>query len=91
MKRSSTLFAVVAGAAATLLALSGCSASGTTPSGSDGPPQAGGDLVMARSASVMTLLPSRVAENGSLWVTEEILDTLLVPSRDGKTVEPSLA
>lgn len=54
-------------------------------------PQAGGDLVMVRSAPIQTLMPTLAADNGSIWALEEIFDTLLLPTKDGKGVRPGLA
>lgn len=54
-------------------------------------PQKGGNLVMVRSAPIQTLVPTLPAENGSIWALEEIFDTLLFPTQDGKDVQPGLA
>lgn len=54
-------------------------------------PTRGGDLVMARSDPIKTLMPTLAPDNGSIWAIEEIFDTLLVPSPDGKEMKPSLA
>lgn len=54
-------------------------------------PQRGGDLVMVRSAPILTLVPTLPAENGSIWALEELFDTLLFPTEDGKDVKPGLA
>lgn len=85
---------IIAGllAAITLpLALVGCGGGGSTGSTSDNKPQAGGDLVMARADEPTSLVPWVPTDNASIWTIEEIYDTLLVPSSDGKSVKPSLA
>ncbi len=46
---------------------------------------------MARPDEASSLVPSVPTDNASIWVIEEIYDTLLVPSADGLKVEPSLA
>jgi peptide/nickel transport system substrate-binding protein len=54
-------------------------------------PQRGGDLVIVRSDPLQTLLPSQPTDNASIWVIEEVFDTLLVPKADGLGVAPDLA
>lgn len=54
-------------------------------------PQYGGDLVMLRSSPLLSLLPSQPTDNASIWVIEEVFDTLLLPKADGSGVEPGLA
>ncbi len=46
---------------------------------------------MARADEASSLLPSVPTDNASIWIIEEIYDTLLVPSADGLKVEPALA
>lgn len=46
---------------------------------------------MVRSAPIQTLVPTLPAENGSIWALEEMFDTLLFPTEDGKDVKPGLA
>ncbi|MHA7224433.1 ABC transporter substrate-binding protein [Arthrobacter sp. RHLT1-20] len=85
------LLAWGASAAIGSMLLAGCSG-GTeaSTSGSD-TPQAGGNLVIAREADVVTLLPTEASDNQSIWTIEELYDTLLVPSVDGVSQKPSLA
>jgi peptide/nickel transport system substrate-binding protein len=54
-------------------------------------PQYGGDLVMLRAEQLLTLMPSQPTDNASIWVIEEVYDTLLLPKADGSGVEPDLA
>lgn len=54
-------------------------------------PQHGGNLIMLRSEQLRTLLPSQPTDNASIWVIEEVFDTLLVPKADGSGVKPGLA
>ncbi|WP_207129466.1 ABC transporter substrate-binding protein [Actinocatenispora comari] len=69
------------------MALTACGGSGT----GSGVAQSGGDLVMARADEATSLLPSVPTDNASIWVIEEIYDTLTVPDQSGKSVQPSLA
>ncbi len=78
--------AVVMASAASLAA---CSSGGSTTSAAS--PSSGGKLVMARADEATSLLPSVPTDNASIWVIEEIYDTLTSPARDGKSVKPSLA
>ncbi|WP_181257080.1 ABC transporter substrate-binding protein [Pseudaminobacter soli (ex Li et al. 2025)] len=71
--------------------LLGASAFSPTCVLADDTPQAGGDLVMVRSAPIQSFMPTLVAENGSIWALEEVFDTLLLPTEDGKGVQPGLA
>ncbi len=78
--------------AATVVAIatvSACSSGGTSDTSST--PRQGGDLVMARADEATSLLPSVPTDNAAIWIIEEIYDTLTVPRRDGKGVEPGLA
>ncbi|GIL31927.1 ABC transporter substrate-binding protein [Actinocatenispora comari] len=85
MKRLKTLCGAVA--LASTVALTACGGSGT----GSGVAQSGGDLVMARADEATSLLPSVPTDNASIWVIEEIYDTLTVPDQSGKSVQPSLA
>lgn len=80
---------LAAAATALMLTLTACGGGGSS-SGS-GEPQAGGDLVIARADETQSLLPTGPFDNASIWTMEEIYDTLLVPTSDGKGVEASLA
>jgi peptide/nickel transport system substrate-binding protein len=83
---------VVAGIATLSCVLSGCGGGGgQTSDSASGTPRAGGDLVMVRAADVTSLLPTAVTQNLDIWAQENIFDTLLVPTKDGKGVAPSLA
>ena len=91
MKRK--ILAGLLAAMALPLALVGCGGGGnaTGTAADTTKPQAGGDLVMARSDEPTSLVPWVPTDNASIWTIEEIYDTLLVPAQDGKSVEPSLA
>lgn len=81
-----------AAVAVVAMALAGCSSSSSSSAGGNsGKPHAGGDLVVARADEATSLLPSVPQDNASIWIIEEIYDTLVVPSQDGKSVTPSLA
>ncbi|MFK0040539.1 ABC transporter substrate-binding protein [Paenarthrobacter sp. NPDC090517] len=88
VKRLPTLTAITA---ISSLLLVGCSPGQSTTSGESGEPRSGGQLVMAREADASTLMPVDATDNESIWTVEEIYDTLLVPSVDGGTLNPSLA
>ncbi len=90
MRSSRTAFA--AGVFGVIVAMSACSTSGSTGAGGGTTGgSTGGDLVMARADEPSSLIPSVPTDNASIWVMEEIYDTLLVPSADGLKLEPSLA
>lgn len=84
--------AMVVGIATLSCVLSACSGGGGGASDSAaGAPRPGGDLVMLRNEDVTSLLPTAVTNNPDIWAQENIFDTLLVPTKDGKGVSPSLA
>lgn len=89
MKASPSL-TLLTGVAVSVLLLSGCSSPAATP-GSDGTPQMGGDLVMARADPAETLVPNLATSNAAIWTMEEMYDTMLLPSVDGEDVVPALA
>jgi peptide/nickel transport system substrate-binding protein len=74
-----------------MLAFAACSSGGGSGGAAAAPGTVGGNLVMARPDEASSLVPSVPTDNASIWVIEEIYDTLLVPSADGLKVEPSLA
>jgi peptide/nickel transport system substrate-binding protein len=92
MRPKGPFVAAAAGIAAFTCILSGCGGGAGQSSGTAGnTPQPGGDLVMVRAADSTSLLPTAVTDNVDIWVQENIFDTLLVPAKDGESVEPSLA
>lgn len=90
MTRRKTLSSAVAIAA--VASLAACSSgSGAGAGAGAGKPTTGGNLVMARADEATSLLPSVPTDNASIWIIEEIYDTLTVPKQDGSGVQPSLA
>lgn len=83
--------AALAAAALTLSACGGGSGSSGSTTGSSSAPQSGGNLIMDRAEDATSMVPWVPTDNASIWVMEEIYDTLLVPAPNGKAVEPSLA
>jgi peptide/nickel transport system substrate-binding protein len=88
--RAITLIAVSA-----LAALAGCggssgSSSGTTAAASGAPTQ-GGDLVIARTADSQSMNNTTVFDNESIWIFEQIFQTLYTVTPNGKGVQPMLA
>jgi peptide/nickel transport system substrate-binding protein len=71
---------------------SGGSTSASAPSESSaGTPVKGGDLVIAREADSQSMNNTNVFDNESIWIFENIFDTLYTVSSDGKSVKPDLA
>jgi peptide/nickel transport system substrate-binding protein len=62
-----------------------------SPSTAAGTPVKGGDLVVVRGDIETSLVPSIPPDNASIWVLEELFDTLLFPAADGKSLVPGLA
>ena len=71
-------------------ALAACSSSGSAAQ-SSGSPTSGGDLVIARTADSQSMNNTTVFDNESIWVFENIFQTLYTVSPDGKSVQPELA
>jgi peptide/nickel transport system substrate-binding protein len=75
------------------LALTGCSKSSSPNSSAQGASTAktGGNLIFARPHDILTLDPTKMTDNDSIWTVENIFDTLYTSSPDGKAVAPMLA
>lgn len=54
-------------------------------------PRRGGTLVFARTADILSLDPTQITDNESIWTAENIYETLYVASPDGRNLEPWLA
>jgi peptide/nickel transport system substrate-binding protein len=91
MRKKSIAMTLAAVAAAAVMTLSACAGAATGTSESNGKPQAGGDITIARSADVVSLLPTAVGDNPSIWTQELLYEPLLKPKPDGSGVQPWLA
>jgi len=80
-------------AASALAVLAACSSSsGSSSSGSSGgAPVHGGNLVIARTADSQSMNNTTVFDNESIWVFEQIFQTLYTVTPNGKGVMPELA
>jgi peptide/nickel transport system substrate-binding protein len=83
--------AIAAVVAVAALTLSGCSAASTSTSSSSSKPTKGGNLVMARSADIISMDKTTTFDNNSLRVMEQIMEPLFQASPDGTKLEPWLA
>ena len=83
--------AVTAVAVAASLAACGSSGSGGSGGTAAAKPVDGGDLVIARTADSQSMNNTTVFDNESIWVFENIIQTLYTVSADGKSVVPQLA
>jgi peptide/nickel transport system substrate-binding protein len=72
------------------LVVSACGGQGTTTSG-QGQPQQGGNLIIARIADSQSMDKTTVFDNESIWVFEQLYETLYTVAPDGKSVKPWLA
>jgi peptide/nickel transport system substrate-binding protein len=93
----------VMGLGAVALVLAACGSSGnstSTAGGTTAPgtstaapatPQAGGDLVIARTADSSTMDKTSAFDNEAIWVFQQTFETLYNVTPDGKDVEPCLA
>ncbi|AMM21655.1 hypothetical protein AX769_17775 [Frondihabitans sp. PAMC 28766] len=88
-KRLGVVIAAVVTAAA--LTLSGCSAGGGGSTSSSGKPTKGGNLVMARSADIISMDNTTTFDNNSIRVMEQIMEPLFQASADGTKLQPWLA
>ena len=94
--RTTTAITLIAVSA--LAALTGCggssgsgSGSGSGTSAASGTPVKGGDLVIARTADSQSMNNTTVFDNESIWVFEQIFQTLYTVTPNGKGVQPMLA
>jgi peptide/nickel transport system substrate-binding protein len=93
--RTTTAITLIAVSA--LAALTGCGGSSGSGSGSGtsaaaaGAPVKGGDLVIARTADSQSMNKTTVFDNESIWVFEQIFQTLYTVTPNGKSVQPMLA
>ena len=93
--RTTTAITLIAVSA--LAALTGCGGSSGSSSGSGGQaaaggtPVKGGDLVIARTADSQSMNNTTVFDNESIWVFEQIFQTLYTVTPNGKAVQPELA
>jgi peptide/nickel transport system substrate-binding protein len=93
--RTTTAITLIAVSA--LAALTGCGGSSGSGSGSStggaaaGAPVKGGDLVIARTADSQSMNNTTVFDNESIWVFEQIFQTLYTVTPNGKGVQPELA
>src|SRR5215470_7345650 len=72
----------------TLVAASGGSSSGGNSAGG---PVHGGNLVIARVADSQSMNATTVFDNESIWIFEQIYQTLYTVTNNGKNVRPELA
>jgi peptide/nickel transport system substrate-binding protein len=91
--RTTTAITLIAVSA--LAALTGCggssgSSSGTAAAASGGAVR-GGDLVIARTADSQSMNKTTVFDNESIWIFEQIFQTLYTVTPNGKGVQPMLA
>ena len=93
-QRPTAVRGLIAGVAVTALAvLAGCgSGSGTSSTGStSGGPQHGGNLVFAAVQDAQSMNNTTVFDNNSIWIFEQIFQTLYTVTNNGKGVRPELA
>jgi peptide/nickel transport system substrate-binding protein len=91
--RTTTAITLIAVSA--LAALTGCggssgSSSGTAAAASGGAVR-GGDLTIARTADSQSMNNTTVFDNESIWIFEQIFQTLYTVTPNGKGVQPMLA
>ncbi|HEU5387917.1 MAG TPA: ABC transporter substrate-binding protein [Streptosporangiaceae bacterium] len=94
--RTTTAITLIAVSA--LAALTGCggssgsgAGSGSGTSAAAGTPVKGGDLVIARTADSQSMNATTVFDNESIWIFEQIFQTLYTVTPNGKGVQPMLA
>src|SRR3954466_13099352 len=65
--------------------------SGGSPATKEGTPQGGGSLTIARIEDSQSFDKTTVFQNESIWLAEQIMESLYTVGQDGKTLEPWLA
>jgi len=92
MKRRLALVIAIMVAAVLLTSCGGGSSSGSGGgSQAAGAPQHGGDIVIARTQESLGMDNINVFDNESIWIFQQMYETLYTVSADGKSVKPWLA
>ncbi|MFL6042309.1 MAG: ABC transporter substrate-binding protein [Gaiellales bacterium] len=93
MKRRLMFVLAVAAAAAVVSGCGGGSSDsgGSGGSASAGTPQPGGDVVIARTQESLGMENINVFDNESIWIFQQMFESLYTVSADGKSVKPWLA
>jgi peptide/nickel transport system substrate-binding protein len=89
--RTTTAITLIAVSALAALAGCGGSSGSSTQAASSGAPTRGGDLVIARTADSQSMNATTVFDNESIWIFEQIFQTLYTVTPNGKGVQPMLA
>jgi peptide/nickel transport system substrate-binding protein len=69
----------------------GSNSSGGSPATSEGTPKRGGTLTIARIEDSQSFDKTNVFQNESIWLAQQIMETLYTVDKDGKTLKPWLA
>ena len=89
--RTTTAITLIAVSALAALAGCGGSSGSSTQGAASGAPTQGGDLVIARTADSQSMNNTTVFDNESIWIFEQIFQTLYTVTPNGKGVQPLLA
>jgi peptide/nickel transport system substrate-binding protein len=89
--RTTTAITLIAVSALAALAGCGGSSGSSAPAAASGAPVKGGDLVIARTADSQSMNNTTVFDNESIWIFEQIFQTLYTVTPNGKGVQPMLA
>jgi peptide/nickel transport system substrate-binding protein len=89
--RTTTAITLIAVGALAALAGCGGSSGSSAPAAASGAPVKGGDLVIARTADSQSMNNTTVFDNESIWVFQQIFQTLYTVTPNGKGVQPLLA
>ena len=65
--------------------------SGGSPATREGTPKRGGTLTIARIEDSQSFDKTNVFQNESIWLAQQIMETLYTVDKDGKTLKPWLA
>jgi len=89
--RTTTAITLIAVSALAALAGCGGSSGSSAPAAASGAAVRGGDLVIARTADSQSMNNTTVFDNESIWIFEQIFQTLYTVTPNGKGVQPMLA
>jgi peptide/nickel transport system substrate-binding protein len=70
---------------------SGSGTQGSVPKDTGGQPKRGGTLTIARIEDSQSFDKTSVFQNESIWLAEQIMESLYTVGKDGKTLQPWLA
>lgn len=87
--RAATLVALALAVVIVATSVAACGNGGTSSASAQ--VQRGGTLTIARNEDILSLDPTAISDNASIWSSEQLYETLYTVALNGKTLVPELA